>query len=143
MPENRSDLALPKMKTASLFVIKSADGAVTQIKLSEAELHALKAAIELWSDHGDRRQTPRADIDPARAGIPTTNHEIFACRATGVLRFCVVTVLERFFCLASSLFLIAYRFPTPPAKGPLEAWPLHCERRFKPIRVSGSAGAAR
>ena len=33
--------------------------------------------------------------------------------------------------------------PTPQVKGPLEAWPLHCERRFKPMKVPGSVGAAR
>jgi hypothetical protein len=46
-------------------------------------------------------------------------------------------------CLVSSSFLIGYRFPMLRAKEPRGAWPLHCERHFEPIKVSGSVGAAR
>jgi hypothetical protein len=46
-------------------------------------------------------------------------------------------------CLDSSLFLTGYRFPMRRAKEPQGAWPLHCERHFKPIKVSGLVGAAR
>jgi hypothetical protein len=46
-------------------------------------------------------------------------------------------------CPDSSSFLTGYRFPMPRAKEPPGAWPLLCERHFKPIKVSGSVGAAR
>jgi hypothetical protein len=44
-------------------------------------------------------------------------------------------------CLDSSSFLTGYQFPM--SREPRGAWPLHCERHFKPIKDSGSVGAAR
>ena len=46
-------------------------------------------------------------------------------------------------CLDSSSFLTGYGFPMSRAKEARGAWPLHCERHFEPIKVSGSVGAAR
>ena len=66
---------------------------------------------------------------------------LFICGGTGVLRI----TMHRFgaiLCLASLLFLTVYRFPMPPAKEQPVVWSLHCERPFKPIKGSGSAGAA-
>jgi hypothetical protein len=63
----------------------------------------------------------------------------------GCCTFCEKSRLGALLCLDldSSSFLTGHRFPMPRAKEPPGAWPLHCERHFKPIKVSGSVGAAR
>jgi len=50
MPEIPLGFSLDEDDDGFILHYKNADGSVTTIKMSPADLHALKAAIDLWSD---------------------------------------------------------------------------------------------
>jgi hypothetical protein len=109
-----------------------------------------------WACGGDGNPVPSRDfevfdtwtVETARRDVEQLEirADVLAVLFAGGHGCCTLSEKSRLgalLCLDSSSFLIGYRFPMPRAKEPRGAWPLHCERHFKPIKASGLVGAAR
>ena len=57
---------------------------------------------------------------------------VYLLGGDGCCTFYEKSRLGALLCLVSSSSLTGYRFPMPRTKEPRAAWPLHCERHFKP-----------
>ena len=91
----------------------------------------------------DRNHCPPSIGTAIRNGRNPYPRSVYLLGGHGCCTLYEKSRLGALLCLDSSSFRTGYRFPMPRAKEPRGAWPLHCERHFEPIKVSGSVGAAR